>query len=561
MSPLKLETCKSYKTLLSLKTELKNQSLTTLLADHDRCDKLIKTYGGVTLDLSRELLTLESFDLLVSLCNELKIKEKSMGLFTGDVLNSSEHRPVLHTALRLPRDEEFHLDGQNVTRDVHHVLDQIKQFSEDVRSGKIVASDGKPFDSFLCIGIGGSFLGSLFTTEAFMGYPPARESSKNMKVRFLSNIDPASLRSVTSELDPNRTMAIVTSKTFSTMETIKNGYSVRKWLTDNIEKPELVGNHLCAISTNVKLASEFGIDESRIFPFWEWVGGRFSVCSSVGLVPLSLMFGYDMVELFLRGCRDMDLHFKNEPVENNLPFLMALTSFYNSTILGYNVVALLPYSHDLSKFPQYAQQLIMESNGKSVSNSSEVLTYETSEIYFGECGTNGQHSFYQMLHQGRTVPCEFIGIINSHNNDNKLFSRVNHHVELICNLFGQLDGLAFGKSPGVMTSKGVDEKMARFKMSNGNRPSLLLLFDELTPYSVGQLISLYEHRTAVQGFLWDINSFDQMGVELGKELANNLRSLFQKGVEDFSNQEDLGTLSYSTTVLLKKFMERYRPEE
>ncbi|EAN31082.1 Glucose-6-phosphate isomerase cytosolic B [Theileria parva strain Muguga] len=557
MNSLKLEDCESYNKLLSLKPSLLNLNLTTLLSDHERCDKLIKEWNGVTLDLSRELLTEESLKLLISLSRELKVKEKCSGLFTGEILNTSEERPVLHTYLRMPRSENLVVSGQNVSKDVHDVLDRIKEFSQKVRSGKIVASDGKPFDTVLCIGIGGSYLGTLFTTEAFMSYGPAREASKNFKIRFLSNVDPSSLRSITSELDPNRSLVIITSKTFTTMETIKNSYSVRQWLLDNIANKDLLNKHLYAITTNVELACKFGLHSTNIFPFWDWVGGRFSVCSSVGLLPLSIVFGYEIVDLFLSGCRDMDLHFKNEPEETNLPFLMGLTSFYNSTVLGFNSVALLPYSQDLSKFPLYAQQLLMESNGKSVSKTGEVLKYETSEIYFGESGTNGQHSFYQLLHQGRTVPSEFIGYINTHNEDNKLYGNVTHHVELICNLFGQLDGLAFGKSYESLIKEGVTEEQAKFKVCRGNRPSLLVLFNELSPYSLGQLLSLYEHRTVVQGLLWNINSFDQMGVELGKQLASNLRSLFKDNVVDFKKHEKLGTLSYSSIKLLQEFNTKY----
>uniref|UniRef100_A0A3B0NAT3 Glucose-6-phosphate isomerase n=1 Tax=Theileria annulata TaxID=5874 RepID=A0A3B0NAT3_THEAN len=557
MDPQKLEGCKSYNQLVSLKPSLLNLNLTNLLSDHERCDKLIKEWKGVTLDLSRELLTEESLKLLISLSKELKIKEKCAGLFKGEILNTSEKRPVLHTYLRALRSENLEVSGQNVTKDVHEVLDHIKEFSQKVRSGEIVASDGKPFDTVLCIGIGGSYLGTLFASEAFMSYGPAREASKNFKIRFLSNVDPSSLRSITSELDPNRSLVVITSKTFTTMETIKNSYSIRQWLLDHIANKDLLSKHLYAITTNVELACKFGIEPNNIFPFWNWVGGRFSVCSSVGLLPLSITFGYEIVDMFLSGCRDMDMHFKNEPEENNFPFLMGLTSFYNSTVLGFNTVALLPYSQDLSKFPQYAQQLLMESNGKSVSKTGEVLKYECSEIYFGEPGTNGQHSFYQLLHQGRTVPSEFIGYINTHNEDNKLYGDVTHHVELICNLFGQLDGLAFGKSQESLIKEGVDEDQAKFKVCRGNRPSMLLMFNELNPYTVGQLLSLYEHRTVVQGLLWNINSFDQMGVELGKQLASKIRSLFKENAVEFKNHEKPGTLSYSSIKLLAQFNSKY----
>ncbi|EKX72905.1 glucose-6-phosphate isomerase, putative [Theileria equi strain WA] len=547
-----VEESAGFKNLLKSHSDNKEPNLGVLLSDKTRCNALIKQFDGITLDVSRQLLTLETMDKLLALAKEMKVKEKTKFLFDGTILNTSERRSVLHTALRLPKGSSLVVNGEDVLPGVHEVLDRIKSFSDDVRSGKVTASDGKPFDSILCVGIGGSFLGTAFTSEAFMGYEHARRAAFGKKIRFLSNVDPAGFRIVADELDPNRTLVIIISKTFTTVETIKNAITVKQWLLDNIANPKDFCKHLCAISTNLKLTKEFGIEDSRVFGFWDWVGGRYSVSSAVGVLPLSIYFGFDIVEGFLKGCHSMDKHFLESELEENLPVLMALCSFYNSAILGFNTVAILPYSQDLSKFAPYIQQLIMESNGKSVRSNGDPLPLGASEIYFGEPGTNGQHSFYQLFHQGRTVPSEFIGFVKSDNKDNAV-NGTTHHQELMANFFAQPDALAYGLSMETLLSDGVGEEIARHKVCPGNRPSQVLLFDELTPYTVGQLVALYEHRTAVCGFLLGINSFDQMGVELGKILASDIRKLFASGTRNWSEHEKPGKLSYSTTKLLEKF--------
>lgn len=547
-----MERTAGFKSLWEAHSSTDGLNLAVLLSDRNRCDALIKQWEGMTFDASRQLVTLETLDKLFVLAREMKVEEKIKSLFDGTPINTSEHRSVLHTALRLPKGSSLVVDGEDVVPDVHRVLDHIKAFSEDVRSGRVTASDGKPFDSVLCIGIGGSFLGTAFTSEAFMGCERARMAASGRKIRFLSNVDPAGFRIVADELDANRTLVVIISKTFTTVETIKNAETVKRWLLDNIAHPADFCKHLCAISTNLKLTEEFGIDDSRVFGFWDWVGGRYSVSSAVGVLPLSIHFGFDIVQEFLNGCHSMDRHFFESKLEGNLPVLMALCSFYNSAVLGFDTVAILPYSQDLNKFAPYVQQLVMESNGKSVRANGDPLPIGASEIYFGEPGTNGQHSFYQLLHQGRTVPSEFIGFTKSDNKDN-LVNGTTHHQELMANFFAQPDALAYGLSLETLLSYGLGKEIARHKVCPGNRPSLVLLFDELTPYTIGQLVALYEHRTAVGGFLLGINSFDQMGVELGKCLASYIRNLFVSGTRDWSKHEGPGKLSYSTTKLLERF--------
>ncbi|GFE55571.1 glucose-6-phosphate isomerase [Babesia ovis] len=547
MSSYKLEESASFKALRSAGRSTSNIDLAALLRDRTRCDRLIKNYKGVTVDLSRQLVDSATIDSLLSLAREAGVEAKIGKLFNGDILNETEGRSVLHSALRAPRDQHLVVDGVDVTKDVYATLDSIRAFAERVRNGTALASDGRPFDSVLCIGIGGSYLGTAFAAQAFMASEHARKACAGRKIRFLANVDPAGFRIATEDLDANRTLVIIISKTFTTVETMKNAVFVREWLKKNIHDPSNFGNHMCAVSTNLKLTKQFGIDDSHVFGFWDWVGGRFSVSSAVGILPLAIHFGFDVAEQFLSGARMMDDHFRTTPLEENMPVLMGLCSFYNSSILGLNSVALLPYSEDMSLFPRYVQQLSMESNGKSVRMNGDRLPYEAGEIFFGESGTNGQHSFYQLLHQGRVVPSEFIGYIRSYNPD-MVESGVTSHQELMANFFAQPDALAYGRSSSQLQAAGCAANLVPHKVCPGNRPSMVLLFEEASPYTVGALVSLYEHRIAVQGFLWGINSFDQMGVELGKVLAGDIRNLFKSKHSDWASAEKEGQISYSTTL-------------
>ncbi|EDO05985.1 putative Glucose-6-phosphate isomerase cytosolic [Babesia bovis T2Bo] len=552
MASFALEKSSAYQSLLSLGRSADSVDLAALLRDRSRCDRLIKAIEGVTLDLSRQLVDIPTLEKLLALAREAGLESKIADFFGGVAINGTEGRAVLHMALRANRDEKFTVDGVNVTQDVYTTLDSIRAFADGVRSGKILASDGKPFDSVLCIGIGGSYLGTAFAAQAFMASGSARTACAGRKIRFLANVDPAGFRIAVDGLDANRTMAIVISKTFTTAETLRNAGMVRAWLKENIHDPSKFGKHMCAVSTNLKLTKEFGIEDSQVFGFWDWVGGRFSVSSAVGILPLAIHFGFDVVEKFLAGARFMDEHFRSTPLEDNMPVLMALCSFYNASVLGLNCVALLPYSEDLSLFPRYVQQLCMESNGKSVRMDGVRLSFDAGEIYFGESGTNGQHSFYQLLHQGRVVPSEFIGYIRSDNGD-RVDGGVTSHQELMANFFAQPDALAYGRTPAQLEAAGCPANLIQHKLCPGNRPSMVMLFDEASPFALGALVALYEHRVAVQGFLWGINSFDQMGVELGKALAGDIRNLFKSGHHDWPSAVKEGQISYSTTRLLAKF--------
>lgn len=548
----RLEESPSFQALLSLSKPKEYINLPALLRDEGRCDSLIKHYKGVTLDLSRQLLDRATIEMLLGVAREMEVPKKIKMLFEGGILNETEGRDVLHAALRAPREPAIIVNKTNITEDIHAVLDRIQAFSDAVRSGSIVASDGKPFTSVLCIGIGGSFLGTAFAAQAFMSSSTAREAASGRKIRFLANVDPAGFRSATADLDANRTMVIVISKTFTTVETMKNAVVTRKWLQENISDPSKFGKHICAVSTNLKLTKEFGVDDSQVFGFWDWVGGRFSISSAVGILPLAIHFGFEVTRQFLAGAHMMDEHFRTTPLRENIPVLMGLVSFYNSTVLKMNCVAVLPYSEDLGLFPRYVQQLSMESNGKSVRMNGERLPYQAGEIFFGESGTNGQHSFYQLLHQGRMVPTEFIGYIRSDNYD-ITEQGVTLHEELMANFFAQPDALAYGCDEDTLRNANCPENVIAHKVCTGNRPSTVLLFEEATPYTIGALVALYEHRISVQGFLWGINSFDQMGVELGKVLATDLRKLFKAKNTDWASVQKEGQISYSTTRMLERF--------
>ncbi|KAK1442257.1 hypothetical protein BgAZ_402870 [Babesia gibsoni] len=552
MACKRLEESASFKALLSAHKDRQELDLKALLKDRGRCDRLILNYKGVTVDLSRQLIDCDTLEMLLALADEMNVANKIEMLFDGGMLNETEGKSVLHTALRAPREPPLIVNGVDITADVHGVLDRIMSFSHAVRSGTVVASDGKPFTSLLCVGIGGSFLGTAFAAQAFMASGVARAAAAGRKIRFLANIDPAAFRAATDDLDANRTMVLVISKTFTTAETMKNAVVARKWLKENITEPSKFGDHMCAVSTNLRLTKEFGVEDSHVFGFWEWVGGRFSMSSAVGILPLAIHFGFDLAKEFLFGAHMMDEHFRNTPLKENMPVLMALCSFYNSTILDLNCVAVLPYSEDLSLFPRYVQQLSMESNGKSVRMNGEALPYNAGEVFFGESGTNGQHSFYQLLHQGRVIPSEFIGYIRNDNED-MVENGVTYHEELMANFFAQPDALAYGRTKEFLQANECPEGVVSHKVCSGNRPSTVVVFDEATPYTIGSLVALYEHRISVQGFLWGINSFDQMGVELGKVLATDIRKLFQAKHCDWPAAQKEGQISYSTTRLLERF--------
>lgn len=500
--------------------------LRELLEDEDRVDSLTAEYDGILLDYARQRVTKDTMKLLYALADKVALKQKIKDMISGKRINTTEKRAVLHTALRARKNETVMLDGVNVVEQVHDVLDNIKKFSADVRSGKILGATGKRIKNFVAVGIGGSYLGPDFVYEALKTDPEAASACAQgqFNLHFLANVDPVDVKRAVSGWDAEETMVIIVSKTFTTRETIMNAKTMRTWLWDSMGKgKEVVKRHMIACSTNLEKTSEFGIDSSNVFPFWDWVGGRYSVCSSVGALPLSLVYSFEVVEKFLSGARSIDKHFASAPFERNLPVLMGLMGVWNMSFLGYKSRAMHPYTEALNKLPAHIQQVDMESNGKHVTRDGVELDFEVGEVDFGEPGTLGQHSFFQLLHMGQTVPCTFIGFVESQNPTCQDGEPVSNHDELMSNFFAQPDALARGKTAEECRAEGKDEALIPHVTFTGNRPSLSLLMPILNAYTCGQLLALFEHRTAVQGFIWDINSFDQFGVELGKVLATKVR--------------------------------------
>lgn len=527
--------------------------LRNLCADSSRCDGLVATHFAdgfarkIIFDYSRQQVTGETVELLFSLADKVGLLHKRKAMRCGAKINMTEGRPVLHHALRIPKNydySKFNPDGTSIMEDVHAVREQIATFSENIRNGTFVGVTGKALKHFVCIGIGGSQLGPEFVAEALQVDATACQASQGHTLRFLANVDPVAFELCMRDLHPEETLLIVISKTFTTVETMLNARACKQWLLDTLmvheerEEQDITSKHIVAVSTSTDKCIEFGIDETNIFAFWPWVGGRFSVCSAVGLLPLSLQYSYDVMCAFLEGAHDMDEHFFTAPLRDNLPVLLGLLGIWNSTFLRYGTRALLPYSQALKRFPSHIQQLDMESNGKRVAMDGSILPFPCGEIIFGEPGTNGQHSFYQLLHQGRVVPVEFIGFMESQvvdktpvnsdtdsgNDTTAAAKAVSHHDELMSNFFAQPDALAYGKTLTDLEQEGVPVELRPHKVFPGNRPSSSLLLTKLDAFAVGQLLAMYEHRAAVQGFVWGLNSFDQWGVELGKVLGKRVKA-------------------------------------
>lgn len=541
---------------------------------------LIKKFKNFYMDLSRQRYSEKTLNKLVEYAEEVELKKKVEKTFMGEKVNMTENRSVLHTALRIPIEKinthKIIIDNKNVLEDVHGVLKKIEKYSDDIRNGVIKTCKNTKFKNVICIGIGGSYLGTEFVYEAMKYYYYNMELNKNEKdqvnnfnnnydqdnvfnVRFLANVDPNDVNRAIQNLDQYDTLVIIISKTFTTAETMLNARSIKKWLSLKIKDDENLSKHMVAVSTNLKLTDEFGISRDNVFEFWDWVGGRFSVTSSVGILPLSIAFGYKNMRNFLNGCHDMDEHFLHADLKENIPVLLALTSFYNSHFFDYKNVAILPYFQNLLKFSAHIQQLSMESNGKSVDRNNQPIHYNTCQVYFGEPGTNGQHSFYQLIHQGQVIPVELIGFKHSHFPIKFDKEVVSNHDELMTNFFAQADALAIGKTYEQVKEENEKNKMSpellTHKVFNGNRPSTLLLFDELNFYTCGLLLSLYESRIVAEGFLLNINSFDQWGVELGKVLAKEVRNYFN----DTRNQkksDNTYNFNESTKILLNYYLSK-----
>ena len=500
----------AWKALVAHYKKIRDVHLRQLFADDPtRGQRLTVEDVGVFLDYSKNRITEETLKLLLKLAEECGLRRRIDAMFSGEKTNLTEDRAVLHVALRAPPHASIVVDGKNVVSEVHVVLDKMASFVNRVRSGDWKGHTGKRIRNVINIGIGGSDLGPVMAYEALRHY-----SERSMTFRFVSNVDGSDLVEATRDLDPAETLFIVSSKTFTTLETMTNAQSARDWSLAGLGGDvKAVAKHFVAVSTNGEKVSAFGIDTANIFGFWDWVGGRYSMDSAIGLSTM-IAVGPDNFRAMLDGFHQMDEHFRTAPFEKNLPVLMGLLSVWYSDFFGAQTVAVLPYENYLKRFPAYLQQLTMESNGKSVTLEGGQVTYDTGPIYWGEPGTNGQHSFYQLIHQGtRLIPCDFIAFART------LTPLGPHHDILMANVFAQAEALAFGKTPDQVKAEGTAAALVPHRVFEGNRPSNTILAERLTPEMLGKLVGLYEHSVFTQGVIWSINPFDQWGVELGKELA------------------------------------------
>ena len=520
-------------------------SLRDLFAeDSARGSELALTVGDMYIDYSKHRVTRETLDLLIELARAAELESKRDAMFSGVHINTSEDRAVLHTALRLPRDAALTVDGQDVVSDVHEVLDRMGEFTDRLRSGEWRGATGERITTVVNIGIGGSDLGPVMVYQALRHYVDA-----GISARFVSNVDPADLVAKLDGLDPATTLFVIASKTFSTLETLTNATAARRWLIDALGDAA-VAKHFVAVSTNAKLVGEFGIDTENMFGFWDWVGGRYSVDSAIGLSVMAAI-GRERFAEFLAGFHLVDEHFRTAPLEANAPVLLGLIGLWYNNFFGAETRAVLPYSNDLARFAAYLQQLTMESNGKSVRADGTPLTSDTGEIFWGEPGTNGQHAFYQLLHQGtRLIPADFIGFSEPTDDLATADGDGSMHDLLMSNFFAQTQVLAFGKTADEIAAEGTASDVVPHKVMPGNRPSTSILATKLTPSVVGQLVALYEHQVFVEGVIWGIDSFDQWGVELGKTQAKALLPVL---TDDASPAEQSDS---STDTLVR----RYRTE-
>ena len=522
MAAPRLTSLPAWKALLAHQARIAGTTLRDLFfgpnPDPDRAKLLSAEAAGVFLDFSKNRITNETITLLVQLANECGLRDRIEAMFRGDAINVTEKRAVLHTALRAKRDAIVNVDGKNVVPDVHDVLDRMAGFANKLRAGEWTGYTGKRIRNILNVGIGGSDLGPVMAYEALRSH-----SDRDLAFRFISNVDGTDFAEATRDLDPAETLVIVCSKTYTTLETLANAESLKAWLLKALKPAtdkDAVKKHFAAVSTNAELVENFGIDSTNnMFGFWDWVGGRYSMDAAIGLSTM-IAIGPEMFHEMLGGFRAMDEHFRTAPFEKNLPALLGLLNVWNVNFLECRSVAVLPYDQYLKRFPAYLQQLTMESNGKRVTLGGDEVNYATGPVYWGEPGTNGQHSFYQLIHQGTsTIPCDFIAFAKSLNPVGR------HHDLLMANVFAQAEALAFGKTAEEVKAglKPNDSpSLVPHKTFPGNRPSNTLLLDKLSPAALGKLVALYEHSTYTQGVIWDVDSFDQWGVELGKQLAQKI---------------------------------------
>ncbi|HEX3626514.1 MAG TPA: glucose-6-phosphate isomerase [Verrucomicrobiae bacterium] len=528
----------AWKALAATSKQIKKLHLRDLFAkDPKRGERLTVAGAGLFLDYSKNLINDRSLKLLLQLAKESGLKAKIDAMFSGQKINVTENRAVLHIALRAPKNAVISVDGKNVVPEVHAVLEKMAAFSNRIRSGEWKGHTDKPIRNVINIGIGGSDLGPVMAYEALRHY-----SKRQMTFRFVSNVDGIDFVEAVQGFDPAETLFIVSSKTFTTLETMTNAETARNWLLTGLGGDKsAVAKHFVAVSTNAEKVSAFGIDTANMFGFWDWVGGRYSMDSAIGLSTM-LAIGPDNFRAMLNGFHQMDEHYRTAPFEKNLPALMGLLNVWYTDFFDAQTVAVLPYEQYLKRFPAYLQQLTMESNGKHVTLDGKTVTYDTGAIFWGEPGTNGQHSFYQLIHQGtRLIPCDFIAFANA------LTPLGRHHDILLANVFAQSEALAFGKTAKQVKAEGIADWLVPHRVFEGNRPSNTILADRLTPEILGALVALYEHSVYTQGVIWNINSFDQWGVELGKALAQRIIPELESSSESKLNHDS------STNNLIRRY--------
>jgi glucose-6-phosphate isomerase len=544
--PIDVTTTPEWSALTEHHATIADTHLRELFADDPgRAEAMTVQGADLRLDYSKHRITRDTLPLLTALARRAGLPERTEAMFAGKHINTSENRAVLHTALRLPRDASLVVDGQDVVADVHEVLDRMGAFTDDVRSGTWTGHTGERIRTVVNIGIGGSDLGPVMAYEALKSY-----SDRELELRFVSNIDPTDITEATRDLDPASTLFIISSKTFTTLETLTNARTARDWLLAGLDgDPAAVAKHFVAVSTNAKEVSAFGIDEANMFGFWDWVGGRYSVDSAIGL-SLMVAIGKEQFAEFLAGMHAVDEHFRGTPLEQNVPAISGLLNVWYVNFFGTQTHAVLPYSQYLHRLPAYLQQLTMESNGKSVRRDGTPVVTATGEIFWGEPGTNGQHAFYQLIHQGtRLIPADFIGFAEPNNEVPTEDAGTDMHDLFMSNLFAQTTALAFGKTAEEIAAEGTPAEIVPHKVMPGNRPTSTLLARKLTPSVFGQIVAFYEHVTFVEGTIWGIDSFDQWGVELGKVMARQLGPVLT------SDTPDTAGLDTSTAALVRTYRE------
>jgi glucose-6-phosphate isomerase len=517
--------------------KVREMHLRKLFADDPkRAERMTIEALGICFDYSKHRITGETLRLLLQLAEESGLRAWIDAMFRGEKINVTEKRAVLHVALRAPKGQSIIVDGEDVVPPVHAVIDKMADFSDRVRKGEWKGYTGKPIRSIVNIGIGGSDLGPVMAYEALRHY-----SQRDLNFYFVSNVDGTDFAEVVRDLDPEETLFIISSKTFTTLETMTNAHTARDWALRTLKNPAAVAKHFVAVSTNSGEVAKFGIDIANMFEFWDWVGGRYSMDSAIGLSTM-VAIGPENFRAMLDGLHQMDEHFRTAPFQHNLPVLMGLLGIWYNNFFNAETVAVLPYEQYLKRFPAYLQQLTMESNGKHVTRDGADISYQTSPIYWGEPGTNGQHSFYQLIHQGtKLIPCDFIGFVQSLNPLGR------HHDLLLANMFAQSEALAFGKTPQELIAENIPDSLIPHRTFEGNRPSSTILLDRLTPEALGKLIGLYEHGVFTQGAMWCIDSFDQWGVELGKALAARIIPELEPGDERHLNHDS------STNALIDRY--------